>query len=148
MCGNEQVFGVDYNLTFAAVMYMVTVKLILVLSRSWNVPARHEIAPNAYVKANKEQDLDIFMKVPRGMQVTKKELQGFSVQSFGEVALHLRNHYTDYSKRSDSGEKFEFQVNREWLQAVYNGLCLYYKHEGKEWTIIGVYVDDLLVTGT
>ena len=29
---NEQVFGVDYNLTFAAVVDLVTVKLILVLS--------------------------------------------------------------------------------------------------------------------
>uniref|UniRef100_A0AAV1TQS0 Integrase catalytic domain-containing protein n=1 Tax=Peronospora matthiolae TaxID=2874970 RepID=A0AAV1TQS0_9STRA len=33
VCGNEQVFGIDYNLTFAAVMGLVTVKLILVLSK-------------------------------------------------------------------------------------------------------------------
>ena len=71
-CGIEQVFSVGYNLTFAAVMDSVTVKLILVLSRRWNVPTRYGDVPNAYVKAEKEQDLDILLKVPRGMQVTKK----------------------------------------------------------------------------
>ena len=31
-CGNEQVFSVDYGLTFAAVMEWSTVKIILVLA--------------------------------------------------------------------------------------------------------------------
>ena len=52
-CGNEHLFGVDYTLTFAAVMDLSTVKVILVLSRRWNVPARHGDVPNAYVKAEK-----------------------------------------------------------------------------------------------
>lgn len=47
VCGNEQVFGVDYTLTFAAVMGLGTVKIIFVLSRRWNVPARHGDVPNA-----------------------------------------------------------------------------------------------------
>ena len=32
-CGNEQLFGVDYGLTFAAVMEMSTVTVILVFAR-------------------------------------------------------------------------------------------------------------------
>lgn len=39
-CGNEQLFGVAYNLTFVAVMELGTVRGILVLSRRWDVPAR------------------------------------------------------------------------------------------------------------
>lgn len=31
-CGNEQMLGVDYTLTFAAVMYLSTVKVILALA--------------------------------------------------------------------------------------------------------------------
>ena len=58
--------GVDYTLTFAAVMELATVNLILVLSGRWNVPARHGDVPNAYVKAEKEEHLDIYMKVPMG----------------------------------------------------------------------------------
>ena len=83
VCRNEQVFGADYKLTFAAVINLVTVKPILVLSRRWDVPARHGDVPNAYVKAEKEEHLDIFMEIPRGMQLTTKELQGFGVQSSG-----------------------------------------------------------------
>ena len=54
VCENEQVFGANYTLTFAAVMDLGTVKLILVLSRRCNVPACHGDVPNAYVKARKE----------------------------------------------------------------------------------------------
>ncbi|KAG3017100.1 hypothetical protein PC128_g23191 [Phytophthora cactorum] len=32
-CGNEQVFGVDFGLTFAAVMELSTVKVILMFAR-------------------------------------------------------------------------------------------------------------------
>uniref|UniRef100_A0AAV1VL46 Reverse transcriptase Ty1/copia-type domain-containing protein n=1 Tax=Peronospora matthiolae TaxID=2874970 RepID=A0AAV1VL46_9STRA len=149
VCGNDQVFGIDYNLTFAAVMDLVTVKLILVLSKRWNVPARHGDVPYAYVKAEKEEHLDIFMKVPKGMQITKEELQGFGVESSGEVALLL--------KKSLYGLK---QAGRLWSKLLHSKLtengykqctkdmCQYYKHQGQEWTIVGAYVDDLLVTGT
>ena len=43
--------------------------------------------PNAYVKLEKEQHLDIYMKVPKGMQVTGKKLAGVGVQSSGNVTL-------------------------------------------------------------
>ena len=33
VCGNEEVFGADYTLTFAAVMNLRTVKLIFVIIR-------------------------------------------------------------------------------------------------------------------
>uniref|UniRef100_A0AAV1U9H8 Reverse transcriptase Ty1/copia-type domain-containing protein n=1 Tax=Peronospora matthiolae TaxID=2874970 RepID=A0AAV1U9H8_9STRA len=40
-CGNEQVFGVDYVLTYAAVMDMSTVKITLALAVTWGVVAKH-----------------------------------------------------------------------------------------------------------
>ncbi|KAG3093818.1 hypothetical protein PC121_g3225 [Phytophthora cactorum] len=41
-CGNEQEFGVDYGIKFAAVTEMVSVKLILVLTWKWRVPVSSE----------------------------------------------------------------------------------------------------------
>lgn len=64
VCENEQVFSVDHTLTFAAVMDLGTVNLILVLPRRWNVPARYGDVPNAYITAEKEEYLDIYFKVP------------------------------------------------------------------------------------
>ena len=63
-CGNEQVFGCDYNITFAVVMDMSSVKIILALARKWRVPAKHGDIPNAYVKAEKEPELRIFLRIP------------------------------------------------------------------------------------
>ena len=60
-CGNEQVFGVDYALTFAAVMDMITVKAILALAATWGVPALHVDVSNSYVKAEKELHLENLM---------------------------------------------------------------------------------------
>uniref|UniRef100_A0AAV1UNT6 Reverse transcriptase Ty1/copia-type domain-containing protein n=1 Tax=Peronospora matthiolae TaxID=2874970 RepID=A0AAV1UNT6_9STRA len=46
-------------------MDVTTVKVILALAATWGVPAKHEDFPNAYVKAEKEQHLEILMHVPR-----------------------------------------------------------------------------------
>ena len=89
VCGNEQVFGVDYTLTFAAFMYWGTVKLILVLSRRWNVPARHGDIPNAYVKAEQDKDLNIYMRVPSGMQIGQGVLEQHGVKHTKHLALLL-----------------------------------------------------------
>ncbi|KAG3098783.1 hypothetical protein PI124_g16096 [Phytophthora idaei] len=56
-CGNEQEFGVNYGIAFAAKIDMTSVKLILVLARKWRVPAKHGDVPNAYVKAEKGDEL-------------------------------------------------------------------------------------------
>uniref|UniRef100_A0AAV1UA53 Reverse transcriptase Ty1/copia-type domain-containing protein n=1 Tax=Peronospora matthiolae TaxID=2874970 RepID=A0AAV1UA53_9STRA len=55
--------------TSSAFMDLGTVMLILVLLRRWKVPARHGDVPNAYVKGEKEEHLDIYMKVSKGMTV-------------------------------------------------------------------------------
>lgn len=60
-CNNEQIFGVDYAVTFAAVMELCTVKTILVLTLCWGGAARHGDTTNAYLKADKEEHLEIFI---------------------------------------------------------------------------------------
>ena len=91
VCGNEQVFGVDYTLTFAAVMDLGTVKLILELSRHWNVPARHGDVPNTYVKAENEEHLEnIYMKVPKGMAMKEKEMKDLNAKTPNDLALLLK----------------------------------------------------------
>ena len=52
-CGNEQGLGVDYNLTFSAVMDISTVKVVLALAATWGVTAKHGGIPNAYVRAER-----------------------------------------------------------------------------------------------
>ena len=56
-------------------MDLGTVKLILVFFRRWIVPARHGDVPNAYVKSEKKEHLDIYMKVLENMILDEKVLK-------------------------------------------------------------------------
>uniref|UniRef100_A0AAV1UQN3 Integrase catalytic domain-containing protein n=1 Tax=Peronospora matthiolae TaxID=2874970 RepID=A0AAV1UQN3_9STRA len=148
-CGNEQVFRIDYQLTFAAVMDMSTVKVIIALAATCNVPAKHGDIPNAYVHANKEANLEILLKVPRGMEVNDTTLQQLGAKDKQGVVLQL--------KKSLYGLK---QAGRLWSQLLHSSLtdagflrccsdmCLYWKNEGAELVVVGAYVDYFLVTGT
>ncbi|OWZ17296.1 Copia protein [Phytophthora megakarya] len=75
-CGNEQEFGVNYGVTLAAVVEMSSVKPILALARRWRVHARHGDVPNAYVKADKEVVLEIYVRIPQGTLISD-ELKKF-----------------------------------------------------------------------
>lgn len=148
-CGNEQVLGVNFLLTFAAVLDLVSAKAILALARLWSVPARHFDVPSAYVRAAKEEGVDIYLYIPDGMELTDEELATHGVKSASELALCLeRNLY---------GLK---QAGRLWHQLLHATLvgagytqcitdtCLYYKTDSGGTTLVETYVDDLLVTAT
>ncbi|KAE9223164.1 hypothetical protein PF005_g6413 [Phytophthora fragariae] len=75
-CGDEQEFGVDYSVTVSAVIEMSRVKLIFVLARKWLVPAKHGDVPNTYANADKEAELDIFLRLPHGMVILEDALYG------------------------------------------------------------------------
>uniref|UniRef100_A0AAV1VFP5 Reverse transcriptase Ty1/copia-type domain-containing protein n=1 Tax=Peronospora matthiolae TaxID=2874970 RepID=A0AAV1VFP5_9STRA len=130
-------------------MDMTTMKIILALAATWGVPAKHEDVPNTYVKEEKEQHLDILMHFPKGMTIDTRELQELGATKIEDVVFEL--------KKSLYGLK---QAGRLWSQLLNNRLleagftrcisdfCLYYKRDIDGVVIVGVYVDDLLVTGT
>ena len=68
-CRNEQLIRVDDTLKFAWILQIIIVKFIMVLSRCWNMSARHGDILSAYVKSDKVKDLDIYMIVSSGVQV-------------------------------------------------------------------------------
>ena len=148
-CGNEQLFGVDYTLTYATVMELGTFKINLVLSRRWKVPARHGDVPNAYVKADQEENLDIYMMIPGGVQVAQEALDYQEVADKRQLAFFL--------KKSLYGLK---QAERLWSKLLHCKLtelnfrqctmdmCLNVNRTDTSVTVVGVYIDDLLVSGT
>ncbi|GMF64041.1 unnamed protein product [Phytophthora fragariaefolia] len=148
-CGNELSYGVDYTDTFSAVLTMTTGKVIFALALIWGVPARHGDVTNAYVKVDKEEDLQIYLYVPQGMEIGQTKLVELGAHHKRELVLRL--------KKSLYGLK---QAGRLWNQLLhrvltklgytqcYTDSCLYYKRDATGMTLVGVYVDDLLVTGT
>ena len=87
-------------------MELGTVKVILVLSRRWNVLAGNDDVPNAYVKADKEKDLNIYKRVPSGMQVDQDILDHHGDDDTKHHALLLKNQCTEESKPEDYGASY------------------------------------------
>ncbi|KAG2835328.1 hypothetical protein PC113_g20237 [Phytophthora cactorum] len=129
--GDEQEYGVDYTFTFSAVLEMVSGKVVLVVSRIWNIPARHGDVPNAYVKANKETELIFILLIPQGMEFTEEQLRALGVTSKYELVLIL--------------EKGLYGLKQS---AVLYGQLFYIKSERDGMKLVGIYVDDILVTAT
>ena len=61
---SEQVYVVDHGIMFATVMELIKGDFSACVALE--VPARHEDIPNAYVKADKEEHLDIYLATRRG----------------------------------------------------------------------------------
>lgn len=64
--GNEQVFGVDYFLKFAAVMDMSTVKAILALAATWRVGRSMVTSQTPTLRPTKRTTSRIYWKYPKG----------------------------------------------------------------------------------
>ncbi|POM79276.1 Retrotransposon Tca5 Polyprotein [Phytophthora palmivora] len=106
----EQVYGVDYTLTFSAVLEMISGKVILAVSR---------VGRALGVKDKREHALRL-----------KKGLYGLK----------------------QSGRLWNWMLHKLLLSVglcqCYMDSCLYINHEADGKTLVGIYVDDVLVTGT
>ncbi|KAE9238201.1 hypothetical protein PF005_g327 [Phytophthora fragariae] len=135
--------------TVEPVLDMTIGKLIFVMAHVWGVPVRHGDVPSPYVKADKEEGLEIYLYIPDGMEIPDELLALLGVKHKGQLALRLI--------KSMYGLK---QAGRLWSRLLHKILaklgfcqcymdgCLYYKRDAGGVTLVGVYVDDLLVTGT
>ncbi|CEG40734.1 FOG: Transposon-encoded proteins with TYA, reverse transcriptase, integrase domains in various combinations [Plasmopara halstedii] len=124
-----------------------TVKVTPGFAATW--PAKHGDIPNAYVKADKENDLEILLHVSSGMDINDELQKKLGATNANKVALDL--------KKSLYGLK---QAGRLWNQLLHASLsdagftqcisdiCLYFKRNEKDLTAAGVYVNISLVTAT
>lgn len=84
-----QIFGINYSLTFIAVINMSRAQLILVLARKWGVSAKRGNIPSVYAKADKEDDHDIYMQIPQGMFVSDDMRRDRGVRKDDVLVLKL-----------------------------------------------------------
>ncbi|GMF16750.1 unnamed protein product [Phytophthora fragariaefolia] len=122
-CGNEQEFGVNYGITFAAVIEITSVKLILALERKWGVPAKHGYDPNAYVKAEKEAELNIYLRIPQGMVLPRELLEKLGVTNTNELVLELRKALYGVKQAGRLWSKL-LHNHRHWLRPEPSGHVL------------------------
>ncbi|GMG14877.1 unnamed protein product [Phytophthora fragariaefolia] len=148
-CGNEQEFGVNDHITFAAVIDLTSVKLILALAQKWRVPAKHGDVPNAYVKAVKEAGLTIYIHPPQGMVISEEVLKLLGVESAKELVLELQKALYGLKQ---AGSLWNQLLHKKLIEIGFEqsltDMCVYFRWRDGILLGVGVYMDDLLVTGT
>lgn len=145
-CGDRHVYHVDYTYTFSSVLDMVSGKVILAVSRTLGVPGQHGDVPSAYVKSKKEDDLEILLHIPHGMEI-KKLLEKLRVQDERQLALKIKKGLYILKQ---SGRLWNLMLHEILISLVFNqcytDTYLYTKTDSK--TLVGIYADDILPMGT
>uniref|UniRef100_A0AAV1TI68 Uncharacterized protein n=1 Tax=Peronospora matthiolae TaxID=2874970 RepID=A0AAV1TI68_9STRA len=128
-CGNEQVLGVDYTLTFAAVMELSTVKVILALAATWGCLPSTVTSPTPTLKHTRSRTCASIYRYRAACQSRRRRYERKAFRTRASCQLL-------HSKLSTAGFK-----------RCKSDMCFYWKHDGDDLVVVGVYVDDLLATG-
>ena len=135
--GYVQKQGIDFEEVFAPVTRLETVRLLLALAAKNGWEVHHLDVKSAFL--NGEIEEVVYVSQPEGFV---KENQGHMVYRLVKALYGLRQAPRAwYAKLNKCLEKLGF-IKCPYEHAVYT------KREGDESLVIGVYVDDLLITGT
>ncbi|CAM8905250.1 unnamed protein product [Rhodiola kirilowii] len=133
--GFNQKLGKDYKHTFSPVAKLPTVRIVLALATARGWPFFQLDINNAFLHGFIEED--IFMKVP----------EGYSKASPHQVCKLKRSLYSlKQASRQWNHELSSFLVSLGYKQSI-NDYSLFTKAKGSTFTVLLVYVDDILLTG-
>lgn len=93
-------------------MDMSTVKVLFALAATCGVPAKHADIPNAYVKAEKECELEVFLHVPQAMEIDIATIKNLGATRKKELSTELCKSL--YMLK---------QAGRLWSQLLHKKLC-------------------------
>ena len=135
--GCRQIHGVDYLDTFAPVVKLTTIRVLLALAAVHDLECEQMDVVTAFLNGDLQED--IYMQIPEGLRSPENE---------GMVCKLLKSLY---------GLK---QAPRQWYEKIHNYFvqelkfrnspndpCLYIRDSNSSFTIIALYVDDLLILG-
>ncbi|POM62934.1 hypothetical protein PHPALM_27860 [Phytophthora palmivora] len=136
----------DYNITFAEVADMFSVKLIGGLARKWRVPAKHGVVPNAYVKADKEAELVVYIHLLKEMTISEDTKKKLGVASDDNLVLEVLKALYGLKQ---TGRLWSKLLQKTMLALGFEqsltDMSVCYRWRLGVLLVVGVYVDDLLV---
>ncbi len=135
--GCRQVYGLDYSQTFAPVVKMSTIRLVLALVAARDLECEQMDVVTAFL--NGDLDEDIYMEIPQELKTTKNSDQ---VCKLRKAVYGLKQ-----APRQWYAKIHEYLVRDLGFTSSLNDPCLYTQHQSSSLTIIALYVDDLLVAG-
>ena len=135
--GYSQIYGIDYEETFAPDPQLVTFRIVLALSLRFRLDVQHIDVKTAFLNA--KLDVPLFVKLPEGLQ----NEQGQSVAKLNKSLYGLKQAARDWYLCSDKFIKaFDMRFKRNASDT-----CLYTLIDETEDLIILilVYVDDYII---
>jgi transposase InsO family protein len=133
--GYTQTYGIDYQETFAPVAKMSTVRVILSLAVNLDWPLRQLDVKNAFLHGDLLEE--VYMDPPPGF--TPK---GGKVCKLKKALYGLKQ-----SPRAWFG-RFSHSMKKYGFKQAMADHTLFYKRVGTDITLLIVYVDDMIVTGS
>ena len=138
LLGNLQIFGLDYVRTFSPVVKMVTIRTILAIATAlgWDIDQMDVVT--AFL--NGDLNEIIFMEIPEGL---RNESNKNMVCKLLKAIYGLKQ-----APRQWYAKMHHFLVDDLGFTSSINDPCLYTRKTSSGITVIGLYVDDLLITGS
>ncbi|XP_074352301.1 uncharacterized protein LOC141691461 [Apium graveolens] len=135
--GFTQKYGVDYNETFAPIVKLNTVRVLLSIAANLDWPLQQLDVKNAFF--NKYLEEEIFMKIPPGFE---KRYGTGNVCRLKKSIYGLKQSPLVWFKR------FEQVMQRHKYKQAQSNHTLFFKHSSEvKISILIVYVDDMIITG-
>ncbi|KAD3642279.1 hypothetical protein E3N88_31503 [Mikania micrantha] len=134
--GYIQEHGIDYDEVFAPVARMETIRLILALAAQKGWAVHHLDVKTAFLHGDLKED--VFVSQPEGFIKTGRE---HMVYKLSKALYGLKQAPRAWNLKLNGVLK-EYGFRRCKLEQA-----VYIRHSHKEPLIVGIYVDDLIVTG-
>nr|CCA20945.1 PREDICTED: similar to pol polyprotein putative [Albugo laibachii Nc14] len=115
----------------------------------WGISAKHGDVPSAYSKAFTESKYEIHLRILDGVTVTQETLDRIGVKEPDQLVLLLGRilYGLKHAGRLWHQLLCDTLLKIDFVQCIHDP-CAFYKADEHGMTIVGVYVDDLLITGT
>ena len=134
--GFQQVQGVDYNETYAPVVKLTSIRILLAIVAHFDLELHQMDVVTAFL--NGEMDEDVYMEQPEGCQNTSKP---------DHVCKLVKALYgTKQGPRMWNVKIDDFLKDLKFRSSTYDP-CIYIRYLKGKMLLVALYVDDLLLAG-
>jgi len=134
--GYEQIYGIDYEETFAPVARLTSLRIVLAISAKLGFDIQQMDVETAFLNATLKEE--VYISIPEGLQVA----EGCNCLRLNRALYGLKQSPREWYENING---FLQTMGFKRLQSEH---CLYFYAREQEICIISLYVDDLIIAGS
>ena len=134
--GYEQIYGIDFEETFAPVARLTSLRILLAISAKLHLDVQQMDVETAFLNAQLEEE--VYISIPEGVTVP----EGCHCLRLNKALYGLKQSPREWYRNINA---FLQSLAFKRLQSEH---CLYMYSKDNEICLISLYVDDLIIAGT